>query len=59
MTSNADCEWGFHLMNSIKTKQRNRMDVVRIKNYLQSNGVIDFDCVYKAWVQAKDRREKK
>ena len=32
--------------------------IVRIKSYLQSNGVVDLDCVYNAWVQAKDRREK-
>ena len=64
MASSTDCERGFSLMNSIKTKQRNRMGdihlnmIVRIKSYLQSNGVVDLDYVYNAWVQAKDRREK-
>ena len=49
MASSADCERGFSLMNSIKTKQRNRMGdihldmIVRIKSYLQSNGVVDLD----------------
>ena len=52
MAKRADSEKGFHLMNSIKSKQRNRMGdvhlnmIVRIKSYLQSN------CVY------KDRKEK-
>ena len=52
-------------MNSIITKQRNGMGnvhldmSVRIKSYLQSNGAVDLDCVYKVWVQAKDGREKK
>ena len=31
--------------------------IVRIKSYRQSNGVVDLDCVYKTYVQAKDRRE--
>ena len=50
-------------MNSIITKHRRKMGdvhldvIVRIKSYCQNNGVVDLDCVYKTWVQAKDRRE--
>ena len=51
-------------MNAIKTTQRNRLGdvhldmIVRIKSYLQNHGVVDFDCVYERWVEAKDRRQK-
>lgn len=63
MASSADCERGFSLMNSIKTKQRNRMGdvhldmIVRIKSYIESKGAVNLDYVYRAWVQSKDRRK--
>lgn len=63
--SSADCERGFSLMNSIKTKSRNRLDVnhlcnlIRIKSHLMSKNTIDLDKVYHYWKQNKDRREKK
>ena len=61
--SSADCERGFSLMNSIKTKSRNRLKVnhlnhlMRIKFYLSSGNDIDLDAVYKRWRTHKDRRE--
>ncbi|KAL3874691.1 hypothetical protein ACJMK2_037666 [Sinanodonta woodiana] len=61
--SSADCERGFSLMNSIKTKSRNRLQVnhldnlMRIKFYLSSGSTIDLDAVYKHWTTHKDRRE--
>ena len=61
--SSADCERGFSLMNSIKTKSRNRLevnhllDLMRIKFYLSSGNTIDLDAVYKRWATHKDRRE--
>ena len=61
--SSAYCERGFSLMNSIKTKSRNRLevnhlvDLMRIKFYLLLGNTIDLDAVYKRWATHKDRRE--
>ena len=61
--SSADCKRGFSLMNSLKTKSRNRLEVnhldnlMRIKFYLSSENTIDLDAVYKRWTTHKDRRE--
>ena len=61
--SSADCERGPNLMNSLKTKSRNRLEVnhlenlMRIKFYLSSENTIDLDAVYKRWTTHKDRRE--
>ena len=62
--SSADCERGFSLMNSIKTKSRNRMQVdnfdnfMRIKFFISSENNIDLNAVYKHKAAHKDRREK-
>ena len=61
--SSANCERGFSLMNSLKTKSRNRLKVnhfdnlMRIKFYLSSGNVIDLDAVYNQWTTHKDRCE--
>ena len=61
--SSANCEPGFSLMNSLKTKSRNRLEVnhldnlMPIKFYLSSKNTIDLDGVYKRWTTHKDRRE--
>ena len=60
--SSADCERGFGLMNSIKTKSINRAevnyldDLMRIKFYLLLGNTIDLDAVYKRWTTHKDKR---
>lgn len=47
LASNADCERGFSLMNSIKTKQRNRLQkthmdmLMRVKSYMNDGNNID------------------
>ena len=62
--SSADAERGFSLMNSIKTKSRNRLEVdhldmlMRIKFYLTSGQSVDLDNVYKCWKCNKTRRQK-
>lgn len=62
--SSADAERGFSLMNNIKTKSRNRLEVdhldklMRIKFYLTSGQSIDLDSVYKCWKGNKTRRQK-
>ena len=44
LASSADCERGFSLMNNLKTKQRNRLQLehlemlMRIKSYLLDGG---------------------
>ncbi|XP_078538800.1 zinc finger protein 862-like [Lissotriton helveticus] len=61
--SSADCERGFSLMNTIKSKLRNRLEqkhldmLMRTKAYLL-NGKVDLDRVYQHWKNGKDRREK-
>ena len=63
--SSADCERGFSLMNRIKTKSRNRLEVthldhlMRIKSRQEEDGAaISVDKVYNHWRSEKDRREK-
>ena len=62
--SSADCERGFSLMNMIKTKSRNRLEVehlsylMRIKSYMSLGKKVDLDAVYSHWITNKDRREK-
>uniref|UniRef100_A0A1B8Y9W5 HAT C-terminal dimerisation domain-containing protein n=1 Tax=Xenopus tropicalis TaxID=8364 RepID=A0A1B8Y9W5_XENTR len=64
LASSADCERGFSLMNNLKTKQRNRLQLehlemlMRIKSNLQNGGTIDLDRIYSDWINMKDRREK-
>lgn len=59
--SSADCERGFSLMNQIKTKTRNRLEVdhldnlIRIKLYL-SGHTVNLDEVYSFWKSIKGRR---
>ncbi|KAK0044069.1 E3 SUMO-protein ligase [Biomphalaria pfeifferi] len=61
--SSADCERGFSLMNSIKTKARNRLEVehldhlMRIKLFLNSGKTVNKDKVYNFWKAEKNRRE--
>jgi hypothetical protein len=60
--SSADCERGFSLMNQIKTKARNRLEVdhldniMRIKFYLVSGNIVNLDHVYTFWRNDKGRR---
>ena len=60
----ADSEHGFSLMNSIKTKSRNRLQVDHLNNlmwikfFISSENNIDLNAVYKNWTAHKDRREK-
>ena len=64
--SSADAECGLSLMNSIKTKQRNRLEVdhldmlMRIKFYLTSGSgqMVNLEMVYNYWKNNKIRREK-
>ena len=64
LASSVDCERGFSLMNSIKTKLRNRLGeshlemIMRVKSFQSDGGIIDLDKVYNNWVASKDRREK-
>jgi hypothetical protein len=64
LASSADCERGFSLMNSLKTKLRNRLQLehlemlMRVKSHIQGGGLIDLDKIYSDWVNLKDRREK-
>jgi Domain of unknown function (DUF4371) len=61
--SSADAERGFSLMNNIKTKLRNRLEILhldmimRIKFYLTSGHTVDLDRVYNFWKGNKNRRE--
>lgn len=61
--SSAECERGFSLMNAVKTKMRNRLQVdhldslIRVKTFLNSGEHIDLDQVYTRWQLTKDRRE--
>ncbi|CAM2115954.1 unnamed protein product [Caretta caretta] len=64
LASSADCECGFSLMNTLKNKLRNRLQVdhldmlMCIKSYQLDGGLIDLDRVYTEWANEKDRREK-
>ena len=61
--SSADAERGFSLLNNIKTKLRNRLEVdhldmiMWIKFYLTSGQTMDLDRVYKFWKGKRNRRE--
>jgi hypothetical protein len=61
--SSADAERGFSMMNNIKTKLRNRLQIehldmiMRIKFYLTSGQSVDLDKVYTCWKSSKNRRE--
>ena len=63
--SSADAERGFSLMNTIKTKSRNRLEadhldmLMTIKFYLTSGQNIDLEAVYLFWKSDKNRRQKK
>ena len=60
LASSFECERGFSLMNSIKTKLRNRLGedmIMRVKSYERDGCVIDKVKVYEEWVSSKDRRE--
>ncbi|CAM2101000.1 unnamed protein product [Caretta caretta] len=60
----ANWERGFGLMNTLKNKLRNRLQVDHldmlscIKRYQLDGGLIDLDRVYIEWAKEKDRREK-
>ena len=64
LTSSVDCEHGFSLMNSIKTKQRNRLEdvhldmLMRIKSFINDGGQMDLNAIYSEWAGIEDRREK-
>ena len=64
LASSVECERGFSLMNSIKTKLRNRLGeghldiIMRVKSYQRDGCVIDKVKVYEKWVSSKNRREK-
>lgn len=64
VSSSSDCEGGFSVMNSIKSKLRNRLKIdnleylMRITTYIASGGNINLDSVYEHWVNNKDRRQK-
>ncbi len=58
-----DCEWGFSLMNSIKTNSRNRLQTMHSDQLMkvrsaQAEGPINLDKVYNHWKEDKDRRER-
>uniref|UniRef100_H3AC94 HAT C-terminal dimerisation domain-containing protein n=1 Tax=Latimeria chalumnae TaxID=7897 RepID=H3AC94_LATCH len=61
--SSEDCEHGFSLMNQIKTKSHNRLEVnhmdqlIRIKYYFTSNGDVNLDKIYHYWTISKWRKE--
>ena len=63
--SSADAERGFSLMNTIKTKSRNRLEadhldiLLRIKFYLTSGQNIDLEAVYLFLKSDKNRRQKR
>ncbi|CAM2117782.1 unnamed protein product [Caretta caretta] len=64
LASSTDCERGFSLMNTLKNKlwnclQVDRLDMLMcIKSYQLDGGLIDLDRVYIEWANEKDRREK-
>ncbi|CAM2116489.1 unnamed protein product [Caretta caretta] len=64
LASSADCERGFSLMNLLKNKLWNRLQVdpldmlMCIKSNQLDGGLIDLDRVYIEWAMEKDRREK-
>uniref|UniRef100_H3A5X9 HAT C-terminal dimerisation domain-containing protein n=1 Tax=Latimeria chalumnae TaxID=7897 RepID=H3A5X9_LATCH len=61
--SSAECERRFSLMNQIKTKSRNRLEVnhmdqlIRIKYYLAANGDVNLDKIRHHWTTEKYRRD--
>ena len=54
LASSADCEHGFSLMNNLKTKQINLLQLehlemlMRIKSYLLDGGTIDLDLEFRS-----------
>ena len=64
LASSVECERGFSLMNSIKTKLRNRLGerhldmIMRVKSYQRDGCAVDKVKIYEEWVSKKDRREK-
>ncbi|CAM2095904.1 unnamed protein product [Caretta caretta] len=65
LASSADCEHGFSLMDTLKNRLRNRLQVdhldmlMCIKSYQLDGGLIDLDRVYIEWTSEKDCREKR
>ena len=57
--SSADCERGFYIMNTIKTKYRNKLeidhlgDLLRIKLHLVTGAMIDTNQIFKVWSSMK------
>ncbi|CAM2111448.1 unnamed protein product [Caretta caretta] len=64
LASSADCERGFSLMNTLKNKLWNHLQVdhldmlMYIKSYQLDGGLMDLDRVYIEWANEKDHREK-
>ena len=64
LASSVECEREFSLMNSIKTKLRNRLGkvhldmIMRVMSYQRDGCVIHKVKIYEEWVSKKDRREK-
>ncbi|CAM2115697.1 unnamed protein product [Caretta caretta] len=64
LASSAGCERGFSLMNTLKNKLRNRLQVdhldvlMCIKSNQLDGGLIDLDRVYIEWANEKDLRGK-
>ncbi|CAM2117752.1 unnamed protein product [Caretta caretta] len=64
LASSTDCERGFSLMNTLKNKLRNHLQVdhldmlMCIKSYQLAGELIDLDRVYIEWANEKDCREK-
>ncbi|CAM2115547.1 unnamed protein product [Caretta caretta] len=64
LAPSADCECGFSLMNTLKNKLQNHLQVdhlnmlMCIKSYQLDGGLIDLDRVYIEWANEKDSREK-
>ena len=63
LASSAACKCEFSLMNSIKTKLRNRLGerhlhmIMRVKSYQRDGCAIDKVKVYEKWVSSKNRCE--
>uniref|UniRef100_H3A7I1 HAT C-terminal dimerisation domain-containing protein n=1 Tax=Latimeria chalumnae TaxID=7897 RepID=H3A7I1_LATCH len=57
--SSAECKHGFSLMNQIKTKSCNRLEVnhmdqlIKIRYYLIANGDVNLDKIYHHWTTEK------
>ena len=62
--SSADCERGFSLMNAIKVKSRNTLEIthldhlMRIRLYLCAGRTVDLHKAYIMWMEKKGRRDK-